>query len=126
MVATDLESALPLVNGDRGQLQQVLLNFIINGTDAMNGQDDDRKLLARTRTTAQGHVEVTIEDRGTGIPPDDLARVFEPFVTTKAQGLGLGLSICRSIVEAHGGTVRASNNADRGAAVQFELPARAG
>ena len=123
VVDTDLDSALPPVNGDRSQLQQVLLNFVINGCDAMDGQKEDRKLLVRTRATAQGTVQVAVADRGTGIQPADLARVFEPFMTTKAHGLGLGLSICRSIVEAHGGSVWASNNADRGATLQFELPA---
>jgi signal transduction histidine kinase len=114
------------VSGDRNQLQQVLLNFVINGCDAMEGRQGDRLLLVRTRATAQGGVEIAVADRGTGIPPADLERVFEPFVTTKAQGLGLGLSICRSIVEAHGGFVRAANNADRGATLRFELPATPG
>jgi two-component system, LuxR family, sensor kinase FixL len=74
--------------------------------------------------TARGGIEVAVADRGTGILPADLERVFEPFVTTKAHGLGLGLSICRSIVEARGGSVWASNNADRGATLHCELPAK--
>ncbi len=123
-VVTHLEPGLPRVDGDRSQLQQVLLNFIINGCDAMQGQEEDRTLLVRTRGTPEGRVEVAVMDRGTGILPADLARVFEPFVTTKAQGLGLGLSICRSIVEAHGGSVWASNNAERGATLHFALPAK--
>jgi len=123
VVETDLDPALPHVSGDRSQLQQVLLNFVINGCDAMDGQEGDRSLLVHTRVTAQGSVEVAVADRGTGILPSDLERVFEPFVTTKAHGLGLGLSICRSIVEAHAGAVWASNNADRGATLHFELPA---
>ena len=124
IVGTDLDPALPRVSGDQSQLQQVLLNYVINGCDAMDGQEGDRRLLVRTRTTARGGVEVAVADRGTGILPADLERVFEPFVTTKAHGLGLGLSICRSIVEAHGGAVWASNNADRGATLHFELPAK--
>ena len=112
------------MSGDRNQLQQVLLNFVINGCDAMDGQEVDRRLLVRTRATAQGNVEVSVADRGAGIPLADLERIFEPFVTTKAHGLGLGLAICRSIVEAHGGRLWATNNADRGATLHCELPAK--
>ena len=122
-VGTDLDEALPIVRGDRNQLQQVLLNFVINGCDAMDGQEVNRELFVRTRATAQGKVEVTVADRGSGIPPADLERVFEAFVTTKLNGLGLGLAICRSIVEAHGGRLWATNNSDRGATLHCELPA---
>ena len=72
------------MSGDRNQLQQVLLNFVINGCDAMDGQDADRRLMVRTRTTVDGDVEVSVVDRGAGIPAADLDRIFEPFVTTKA------------------------------------------
>ena len=123
-VSTDLDAALPTVSGDRNQLQQVLLNVVINGCDAMDGQEVDRRLLVRTRATTQGNVEVSVADRGAGIPAADLERVFEPFVTTKLQGLGLGLAICRSIVEAHGGRLWATNNADRGATLHCELLAK--
>jgi C4-dicarboxylate-specific signal transduction histidine kinase len=123
VVSTDLD-ALPVVSGDRNQLQQVLLNFVMNGCDAMEGQEADRRLLVRTRANAQGNVEVTVADRGAGIPLEDLERIFEPFVTTKASGLGLGLAICKSIVEAHGGRLWATNNADCGATLHFELPAK--
>ena len=125
-IRTDLAAALPAVSGDRNQLQQVLLNFVINGCDAMDGQEVDRRLLVTTRATAQGNVEICVIDDGAGIPPADLERVFEPFVTTKAHGLGLGLAICRSIVEAHGGRLWATNNADRGATLHCELPAKTG
>ncbi len=123
VIGTDLADALPAVNGDRNQLQQVLLNLVINGCDAMDGRESDRRLLARTRTTADGRVEVSVTDRGAGIPAADLERIFEPFVTTKASGLGLGLAICRSIVEAHGGRLWATNNADGGATLHCEFPA---
>ena len=123
-VSTDLDAALPAVSGDRNQLQQVLLNMVINGCDAMDGREADCRLLVRTRTTAHGGVEVSVADRGTGIPLADLERIFEPFMTTKSKGLGLGLAICRSIVEAHGGRLWATNNPDRGATLHCELPAR--
>ena len=123
-VSVDLADGLPAVSGDRNQLQQVLLNFVINGCDAMDGMEADRRLLVRTHTNGRGSVEVAVVDRGAGIPPADLERIFEPFVTTKRAGMGLGLAICRSIVEAHGGRLWATNNADRGAALHCELPAK--
>jgi PAS domain S-box-containing protein len=119
----DLARGLPAVNGDRNQLQQVLLNLIINGCDAMDTQPTDRRLRLRTRLRKQGGIEFAVVDRGTGIAPADLERIFDPFVTTKAQGLGLGLSICRSIVEAHGGRLWATPNAEGGATLNCELPA---
>jgi two-component system sensor kinase FixL len=123
VVSTDLAEAPPAVSGDRNQLQQVLLNLVINGCDAMAGQEADHRLLVRTLTTAHGNVEVCVVDRGAGIPVANLERVFEPFVTTKATGMGLGLAICKSIVEAHGGRLWATNNADGGATLHCELPA---
>jgi len=119
-----LEEELPAVSGDRNQLQQVLLNVVINACDAMDGQEVDRQLLVHTQTTAQGNVEIRVADRGGGIPLADLERIFEPFVTTKVHGVGLGLAICRSIVEAHGGHLWATNNPDRGATLHCELPAQ--
>ena len=123
-VSTDLADALPPVSGERNQLQQILLNFMMNGCDAMHARETDRRLLVRTHRNARGDVEISVADRGTGIPEADLERIFEPFVTTKSQGLGLGLAICRSIVEAHGGRLWASNNADAGATLHIELPAK--
>ncbi len=121
-LGTELASALPPVSGDRNQLQQVLLNFLMNACDAMDAQSTERQLQVSTRASAPGHVEIAVSDRGTGIPPADLERIFEPFVTTKAKGMGLGLAICRSIVTAHGGRLWATNNADRGATLHCELP----
>ncbi len=125
-VSTDLDEELPAVSGDRNQLQQVLLNLVINGCDAMDGQETDRRLMVRTQATVDGNVEVCVVDRGAGIPAASLERIFEPFVTTKATGMGLGLAICKSIVEAHGGRLWATNNADRGATLHCEFPAKRG
>ncbi len=123
LVETDLDAALPAVTGDRNQLQQVLLNLMMNGFDAMDARTTDRRLRIITKGTLPGGVECSVADRGLGIPQADLERIFEPFVTAKAQGLGLGLAICRSIVEAHGGRLWATNNAQTGATVHCELPA---
>jgi len=124
VVRAELGQGLPVVRGDRTQLQQVLLNFIMNGCDAMEGCERNRQLLVRTRRTEDGAVEVSVADRGRGIPPNELERIFEPFVTTKTFGLGLGLSICRSIVTAHGGRLWATNKPDGGATLHCELPAQ--
>jgi C4-dicarboxylate-specific signal transduction histidine kinase len=123
-VRADLGEGLPAVSGDRNQLQQVLLNFMINGCDAMEGRERNNWLLLRTRRTANGTVEISVADRGAGIPSADLERIFEPFVTTKSHGMGLGLTICRSIVDAHGGRLWATNNSDGGATLHCELPAQ--
>jgi two-component system sensor kinase FixL len=123
-VRADLGEGLPAVSGDRNQLQQVLLNFMMNGCDAMDGRRTDGRLLVRTQSTAEGNVEVSVADHGAGIPPADLERIFEPFVTTKSNGMGLGLTICRSIVDAHGGRLWATNNSDGGATLHCELPAQ--
>lgn len=124
MASADLADSLPPVSGDRNQLQQVMLNFVMNGCDAMDGGENSRRLLVRTRSTAEGNVEFSVADHGSGIPPADLERIFDPFVTSKSHGLGLGLAICRSIAEAHGGRLWATNNADAGATLHCELPAK--
>jgi two-component system sensor kinase FixL len=125
VVHSELAPAVLAISGDRNQLQQVLLNLFINGCDAMAGHGAPRRLLVRTQEVANGNVEISVSDGGAGIPSADLERIFEPFVTTKSNGLGLGLVICRSIVEAHGGRLWATNNADRGATLHCELPRRA-
>ena len=119
-VITQLGAGLPLVVGDRVQLQQVLLNLLINGREAMDGAPD-RTLTLRTVALTDGGVEVSVTDRGSGIPPENLERIFEPFVSAKPEGLGLGLAICRTIVTAHHGRLWATNNADRGASLHFTL-----
>ena len=121
---TELAAALPLVNGDRVQLQQVLLNLVLNGCEAMADiAGGERQLVIRTAPTEQQCVCVSVADRGHGIPPENLERVFEPFFSTKAQGLGLGLSVCRTIISAQGGLLWATHNTARGAIFHFTLPA---
>ena len=122
-VRTQLAEGLPRVQGDRVQLQQVLLNLIINAIEAMRDVgEEERELLIRTRNEPDG-VSVEVRDSGPGFAPATLDRVFEAFYTTKPSGLGLGLSICRSIIEAHNGRLWASANLPRGASFQFALPA---
>jgi signal transduction histidine kinase len=104
------------------QLQQVMLNLIINAVEALHGVSDrPRELLISTGTSDTGDVRVAVRDSGPGLTPAALERLFEPFYTTKPGGLGLGLSICRSIIEAHGGRLWASANVPRGASFQFTL-----
>ena len=122
-VRTQLAEGLPRVQGDRVQLQQVLLNLIINAIEAMRDVgEEERELLISTRNEPDG-VSVEVRDSGPGFAPEALERVFEAFYTTKPGGLGLGLSICRSIIEAHDGRLWASANLPRGASFQFALPA---
>jgi signal transduction histidine kinase len=123
LVRTQLAEGLPPVQGDRVQLQQVLLNLILNAIEAMRDVgEEERELLISTRNEPDG-VSVEVRDSGPGFAPATLDRVFEAFYTTKPGGLGLGLSICRSIIEAHDGRLWASANLPRGASFQFALPA---
>jgi PAS domain S-box-containing protein len=124
---TDLAEGLPLIHGDRVQLQQVILNLIINAIEAMSGiPEAPRELLIRTESDAAGGVLVTVRDSGPGLAPATLERVFEAFYTTKPRGLGMGLSICRSIIEAQGGRLSAAANVPRGAIFHFTVPADPG
>jgi len=114
---------LPPVQGDRVQLQQVLLNLIVNAIEAMRDVgEEERELLISTGNEPDG-VSVEVRDSGPGFAPAAHERVFEAFYTTKPGGLGMGLSICRSIVEAHGGRLWASPNVPRGAILGFIAPA---
>lgn len=125
VVSTRLCEPAPLVLGDRVQLQQVVLNLVMNACDAMSATPPGERLLVIS-TTMGGDARIEVRDRGSGIPPDALARIFKPFVTTKRDGLGLGLAICRSIVTAHGGHISAANNPERGATFVVSLPLAAG
>jgi PAS domain S-box-containing protein len=121
-VALDLQPDLPVMMGDRVQLQQVLLNLILNACDAMRELEASRVVSIRSGLVAGPAIEVAISDVGHGIAPDELERVFTPFVTSKAEGIGLGLAICRTLIEAHRGKLWASNNERGGATLQFTLP----
>jgi PAS domain S-box-containing protein len=124
-VQTQLAEGLPLIEGDRVELQQVILNLIINAVQAMSGTSEGaRELLVTTGQPEPNGVLVAVKDSGPGLTPDRLKRVFDSFYTTKPGGLGLGLSICRSIIDAHGGRLWAEANVPHGATFQFAMPAR--
>ena len=118
-----LAEGLPPILGDRVQLQQVILNLIMNAIEAMSEvREGSRELLISTSEAESDGVLVAVSDTGPGLPPASLARIFEAFYTTKSSGLGMGLSICRSIVEAHGGRLWAEPNEPRGAVFCMMLP----
>lgn len=124
-VAVDLDLApqLPAVNGDRVQLQQVLMNFVVNSCDAMEKEAVNRRVLVQT-ASGGGEIIVTVSDNGKGIPDTDLQRIFDPFVSSKADGMGLGLAVCRRIISSHGGRLWATNNRPAGASLHFALRER--
>jgi len=125
-LAVETDPALPPVHGDRVQLQQVLLNLLLNGMDALDDNRPARRLVTVRTRPVGATVEVTVSDTGHGISADKLLRVFEPFFSTKPNGLGMGLAISRSIIEAHGGRLWAENNEAGGATFTFTLPAAEG
>jgi signal transduction histidine kinase len=119
----ELSADLPAVFGDRIQLQQVVLNLIINGIEAMQPITDRRReLIIRSQQDETRQVQLTVMDCGIGLSAESAHRIFDAFVTTKSSGMGMGLSICRSIIQAHGGRIWASSNEPFGAAVRFTLP----
>jgi signal transduction histidine kinase len=123
-VRTRLADGLPLIKGDRVQLQQVVLNLILNAVQAMGAvTDGTREVLITTSQTEPNEVCLGVQDTGPGLSPESLSRLFEPFYTTKPDGMGMGLSICRSIIEAHGGRLWATGCEPRGALFQFTIPA---
>jgi PAS domain S-box-containing protein len=125
IVRWDLAEDLPAVDGDRVQLQQVILNLVLNAADAMSEVDDrPRDLLVATARDDEGRVRLSVRDAGAGFDPADAGKLFEPFYTTKAEGMGIGLSISRSIVESHEGVLAAAANEGPGATFSFWIPAR--
>jgi PAS domain S-box-containing protein len=122
-VRLDVDPDLPRVRGDKVQLQQVLLNLLLNAFDAMKDcPADERDVSLRAELDGRDMLRISVSDHGTGLTSDQLDNIFQPFFTTKREGLGMGLSISRSIVEAHGGRLWAENNADHGAIFYFTLP----
>ncbi len=122
-VQTELEPGLPVVHGDRVQLQQVLLNLVMNGCEAMAGTEKNaRQLTIRTDRSEDGSVRISVADCGPGIAPEKLEQIFESFYTTKPHGMGLGLTVCRTIVTAHHGKLWATSKPGQGATVWLALP----
>ena len=118
---TQLDDRIPEVLGNQVQLQQVILNLVMNAIESMSSLQT-RVLRIKTELSQSNTVHVSIEDTGTGIKPSDVARLFQPMFTTKARGMGMGLSICQSIIENHDGRIWASPGANGGSIFQFELP----
>jgi C4-dicarboxylate-specific signal transduction histidine kinase len=122
-VTTDFSIRDPVVLADRVELQQVIANLITNGLHAMGGVPAERRDLdISMAATDQEMVRLQVRDHGTGIAPENLAKLFSPFFTTKNDGMGIGLAICKTIVEAHGGSLTARNNEDSGAVFEIVLP----
>jgi signal transduction histidine kinase len=122
----DLAAAVPMTLGDRVQLQQVIINLVMNGIEAMQSVTDrPRELVIRSRQDETQQVLVSVADCGVGISAENADRLFTAFFTTKASGMGMGLSICRSIMEAHGGRLWATANVPHGTTFQFTLPVNA-
>jgi signal transduction histidine kinase len=123
-VSTELREEVPRLFADRGQLQQVFLNLIMNAIESMRSVPDRTRRLRLTSDVVQGSSDIliTIEDSGVGIDGKEKDRIFEPFFTTKSTGTGIGLTICRSIVDSHGGSLRASPNKPYGTIFHLVLP----
>jgi C4-dicarboxylate-specific signal transduction histidine kinase len=121
----ELDEALPEVEGNRVQLGQVLVNLLMNACEALAGIDGDRQITIATRLR-NGRAELAVRDNGPGLDPEIAARVFEPFVTTRPDGLGMGLAVCRAIAEAHAGHLRAEAAPGGGMEVTLSLPVAPG
>jgi signal transduction histidine kinase len=120
---TALSGDLKPIMGDRVQLQQVVMNLVMNGVEAMSAVPrQPRLLVVRSRIDEAGDLLIAVEDSGPGLSPETMDRIFEPFFTTKSDGMGMGLSICRTIVDAHGGRLWASSRSRRGSVFQFTVP----
>jgi signal transduction histidine kinase len=122
LIVTELPESLPRVVADRVQLQQVLMNLMLNGIEAMKDSKAERRLTVTSQKTEGGQLLISATDTGPGIPEEQAEQIFNAFFSTKAQGTGMGLSISRSIVESHGGRLWATSNSGRGATFSFTLP----
>jgi C4-dicarboxylate-specific signal transduction histidine kinase len=123
LIRTELAD-LPQIMGDRVQLQQVMMNLMTNGIDAMKDVDGARELAVKSQRAENEQVLVSISDTGVGLPPQHADQIFRAFFTTKSHGTGMGLRISRSIVESHGGRLWAANNSPRGASFHFAIPSK--
>jgi C4-dicarboxylate-specific signal transduction histidine kinase len=123
-VRTDLAADLPQVMADRVQLQQVLMNLMINGIEAMKDAEGTRELAIKSQRTENEEVVVSVSDSGVGLPPQQTEQIFNAFFTTKAHGTGMGLRISHSIIESHDGRLWAADNSPRGASFHFTLPTK--
>ena len=121
LVSVITRDALPIL-GDRIQLQQVILNLVANGIDAMRDTPSENRTITIRTSRVENFAQLSVSDRGPGIPEDKLKEVFEPFFTSKAEGMGMGLSIARTIVEAHNGLISAKNRDHGGATFRIKLP----
>jgi signal transduction histidine kinase len=127
VVQTGLSEGLPRIEADRVQLQQVMLNLVLNAIEAMSGDGQGpRELVISTASAEMAAVIVAVEDSGPGLDPENAKGVFDAFYTTKSGGLGMGLSICRSIIEGHGGRLWAAQRKPHGAIFQFTIPVCSG
>jgi signal transduction histidine kinase len=124
-VRSDLTEDLPRVMADRIQLQQVFMNLMLNGIDAMKDVAAAPELTIRSQRVREGEVMISVSDRGIGLPPEHPEQIFNAFFSTKANGTGMGLCISRSIIESHGGRLWATSNSERGASFHFSLPSEA-
>jgi C4-dicarboxylate-specific signal transduction histidine kinase len=125
-VRTELAAELPAVMGDRVQLQQVMMNLMTNSIDAMKAADGTRELAIKSQRANHEQLLVSISDTGVGLPPQHADQIFDAFFTTKPHGTGMGLRICRTIVESHGGRLWAANNSERGATFYLTLAPKSG
>ena len=123
-VRTELAQDLPQVMGDRVQLQQVMLNLMTNSIDAMKSVDGTREIVINSQRAENEQILISVSDTGVGLPPQQVEQIFNAFFTTKPHGTGMGLRICRSIVESHGGRLWAANNSLRGASFCLTVPAK--
>jgi signal transduction histidine kinase len=124
-VRIELADDLPQIAGDRVQLQQVLMNLMMNGIDAMKDSNGTRELIVNSQRADNQQIMVTISDTGVGLPPQHADKIFNAFFTTKPNGTGMGLRISRSIIESHGGHLWAENNSPQGASFHLTLPIQA-